>query len=50
MLLSSLILIPFFGIFFILSYNSYGLNEDSKIIKIFALAVTILDLVVSLII
>ncbi len=32
MLLSALILIPFFGIFFILSYNSYDLNENSKIL------------------
>ena len=50
MLLSSLILIPFFGIFFILSYNSYELNENSKIIKTFALAITVVDLVISLII
>src|ERR1700761_722639 len=49
MLLSALILIPFFGIFFILSYNSYDLNENSKILKTFALAVTIVDLIISLI-
>ena len=50
MLLSALILIPFFGIFFILSYNSYDLNENSKILKTFALAVTVVDLVISLIV
>ena len=50
MLLSALILIPFFGIFIILSYNSYDLNENSKILKTFALAITIVDLVISLII
>jgi NADH:ubiquinone oxidoreductase subunit 4 (subunit M) len=50
MLLSALVLIPFFGIFFILSYNSYDLNENSKILKTFALAVSVVDLVISLII
>jgi uncharacterized membrane protein len=50
MLLSALILIPFTGIFFILSYNSYDLNDNSKVIKTFALAVTMVDLVISLII
>lgn len=50
MLLSALILIPFFGIFFIFSYNSYDLNENSKILKTFALAVTMVNLVISLII
>jgi NADH-ubiquinone oxidoreductase chain 4 len=50
MLLSALILIPFFGIFFILSYNTYDLNENTKTLKTFALAVTLADLVISLII
>jgi NADH:ubiquinone oxidoreductase subunit 4 (subunit M) len=50
MLLSALILIPFFGIFFILSHNSYALNENSKILKTFALGITVIDLVISLII
>jgi NADH-ubiquinone oxidoreductase chain 4 len=49
MLLSSLILIPFFGLFFILLYSTYELN-NSKTIKVFALFVTILDLIISLII
>jgi len=50
MLLSALILIPFFGILFIFSYNSYDLNENSKVIKTFALAITVVDLMISLII
>ena len=50
MLLSALILIPFIGIFFIFSYNSYKLGENPKILKIFCLTITILDLVLSLII
>ena len=50
MLLSALIYIPFIGLIFIFSYNSYDLDENSKILKTFALAVTIINLVISLII
>ena len=50
MLLSALIIIPFLGIFFILSYNSYDLKENPKIIKTFALAVSVINLIISLII
>ena len=49
MLLSALIYIPFIGLIFIFSYNSYDLDENSKILKTFALAVTIIDLIISLI-
>ena len=50
MLLSALIYIPFIGLIFIFSYNSYDLDENSKILKTFALAVTIINLAISLII
>jgi NADH:ubiquinone oxidoreductase subunit 4 (subunit M) len=50
MLLSALIYIPFIGLIFIFSYNSYDLDENSKIIKTFALAITIINLAISLII
>jgi hypothetical protein len=50
MLLSSLILIPLLGIFSILSYNSFGLKENNKMLITIALSVTIIDLIVSLII
>ena len=50
MLLSALLFTPFIGIIYILSYKTYDLNEDSKILKIFALAVSMIDLVISLII
>jgi NADH:ubiquinone oxidoreductase subunit 4 (subunit M) len=50
MLLSALIIIPFIGIFFILSYNSYDLKENPKIIKTFALAVSVINLIISLIV
>ena len=50
MLLSSLISIPFFGIFYIFTYNSFDLNKNSKNIKTFALGITIINLVISLII
>src|ERR1700710_1595030 len=48
MLLTALILIPFFGILFIFLYDSYELNENTKILKQISLAVTIVDLVISL--
>jgi hypothetical protein len=50
MLLLSLVLIPFLGIFLIFSYSSYDLNENTKVLKILALTVTIVDLIISLII
>ncbi len=50
MLLLALILIPFLGLFFILLNNTYDLNKNSKIVKTFALAVTMVDLVISLIV
>jgi hypothetical protein len=50
MLLSALLFTPFIGIIYILSYKTYDLNEDSKILKIFALAISMIDLVISLII
>jgi NADH-ubiquinone oxidoreductase chain 4 len=50
MLLSVLILVPFFGIIFILLHNLYNVDEKSKILKIFALFITIIDLLISLII
>jgi NADH-ubiquinone oxidoreductase chain 4 len=50
MLLSALIYIPFIGLIFIFSYNTYDLNENSKTLKTFALAVTIINLAISLII
>lgn len=53
MLLLTLVLIPLFGIFLIFSYSSYNFRssvEDTKVLKILALTVTIIDLVISLII
>jgi NADH-ubiquinone oxidoreductase chain 4 len=51
MLLSALVIIPFIGIFFIITHNSYKLNKTStKNLKIFALIVTIINLITSLII
>lgn len=50
MLLLSLVLIPFFGLFFVLSYNSYKIGENLKAIKTFTLAISIINLVISLII
>ena len=49
MLLLSLILIPLIGIFLILSLISYDLSTNSNLLKITALAVTLVNLVVSLI-
>jgi NADH-ubiquinone oxidoreductase chain 4 len=48
--LSLLVLIPFFGLFIILLYDSYNLNENTKVIKIIALSVTIINLIISLVI
>lgn len=50
MLLFSLILIPMLGIFIIFIYYSYTTQENTKILKIIALTVTIIDLIISLII
>ena len=50
MLLSALILVPFFSVIFIFLYNFYNLKEKLNILKIFALFVTIIDLLISLII
>jgi len=50
MLLSALLFTPFIGIIYIFSYKTYDLNEDSKILKIFALTISMIDLVISLII
>ncbi len=53
MLLLTLVLIPLFGIFLIFSYSSYNFRssvEDTKVLKILTLTVTIIDLVISLII
>ncbi len=50
MLLLTLVLIPLFGIFLIFSYSSYDLHENTKVLKILGLSVTIVDLILSLII
>jgi NADH-ubiquinone oxidoreductase chain 4 len=49
LLLPLLILTPIIGIFLILLYNSYDLDEKSNTLKIIALFVTIVDLFISLI-
>ena len=49
-MLSALILVPFFSVIFIFLYNFYNLKEKLNILKIFALFVTIIDLLISLII
>ena len=50
MLLLSLVLIPLLGIFLIFTYSSYGLHENTRVLKILGLTVTIIDLIISLII
>ena len=50
MLLLSLVLIPLLGIFLIFTYSSYDLHENTKVLKILGLTVTIVDLIISLII
>jgi hypothetical protein len=53
MLLLTLILMPLYGIFLIVSqfsYNKTDEHENLKLLKIISLAVTILDLIISLVI
>jgi NADH-ubiquinone oxidoreductase chain 4 len=50
LLLSTLVLLPFSGVFLILSSNSFQINGKTKTLKIIALAITIIDLILSLII
>ena len=51
MLLTSLILVPFIGIFLLSANLTYNTKTDkTKLLKVIALAVTIVDLILSLII
>src|SRR5271168_3197518 len=51
MLLTSLILVPFIGIFLLSAILTYNTKTDkTKLLKVIALAVTIVDLILSLII
>jgi uncharacterized membrane protein len=51
MLLLTLILVPLYGIFLIVSqFSKTDEHENIKLLKIISLAVTIIDLIISLII